>query len=297
MQSEPVWQDIDFIQGYWRLGDWGMSRQETSRFLQAHLALGIQTVDHADIYGDYRCEALFGDALSLTPHLRDQFKIVTKCGIALCSERFPDRHIKHYDTSATYIRQSVENSLKRLRTDHIDVLLIHRPDHLMDADVVAGCFEVLRREGKVQHFGVSNFTPQQFDLLQSRLDKPLVTNQIEINPLALGVFEDGTLEHHQMHRIRPMVWSALAGGRILADTGATATRVRKALGDVAEALGGLGLDQVLYAWLLHLPGRPMPIIGSGNIERVASAVASANISLTTEQWYHIWVASTGVDVP
>lgn len=297
MQTVNVWQDVDFIQGYWRLADWGMSRQETSDFLQAHLALGIQTVDHADIYGDYRCETLFGSALAMTPHLRDQLQVVTKCGIALCSERFPDRHIKHFDTSATYIKQSVENSLQRLQTDRIDVLLIHRPDHLMNADVVADCFNQLHQDGKVLHFGVSNFTPQQFDLLQSRLSTPLVTNQIEVSPLALGVFEDGTLEHHQMHRVRPMVWSALAGGRVMTDRGETATRVREALVLVGAEIGGIGVEQTLYAWLFQIPGRPMPIIGSGHIDRVSAAVAAASLKMTAEQWYQIWTAATGANVP
>ncbi|WP_417870414.1 aldo/keto reductase [Vibrio furnissii] len=287
----------ELVQGYWRLGEWGMTPQERLTFLKQHLELGITTVDHADIYGNYACEQLFGEALALEPSLREQMQIVTKCDIKLCSAQFPERKINHYDTSAAHIYQSVNNSLERLGVNDIDVLLIHRPDVLMDADEVAEAFAELHKVGKVKHFGVSNFTPAQFDLLQSRLGKPLVTNQVEINPLNFDVTHDGTLDQMQMLRTRPMAWSCLGGGAIFNGESEQAKRVRAVLETLREELGAASIDQVIYAWVRALPSKPLPIIGSGKIERVQAAVDALDLTLTREQWYRVWVASKGHGVP
>lgn len=287
----------ELVQGYWRLGEWGMTPQERLTFLKQHLELGITTVDHADIYGNYACEQLFGEALALEPSLREQMQIVTKCDIKLCSAQFPERTINHYDTSAAHIYQSVNNSLERLGVNDIDVLLIHRPDVLMDADEVAEAFAELHKVGKVKHFGVSNFTPAQFDLLQSRLGKPLVTNQVEINPLNFDVAHDGTLDQMQMLCTRPMAWSCLGGGAIFNGESEQAQRVRAVLETLREELGAASIDQVIYAWVRALPSKPLPIIGSGKIERVQAAVDALDLTLTREQWYRVWVASKGHGVP
>ncbi|EKO3492374.1 aldo/keto reductase family oxidoreductase [Vibrio fluvialis] len=287
----------ELVQGYWRLGEWGMTAQERLTFLKQHLELGITTVDHADIYGNYECEQLFGEALALEPSLREQLQIVTKCDIKLCSAKFPERKINHYDTSAAHIYQSVNNSLERLRVNEIDVLLIHRPDVLMDADEVAEAFTELHKVGKVKHFGVSNFSPAQFELLQSRLGKPLVTNQVEINPLNFDVAHDGTLDQMQMLRTRPMAWSCLGGGAIFNGDSEQAQRVRAVLEELREELGAESIDQVIYAWVRALPAKPLPIIGSGKIERVQAAVDALDLTLSREQWYRVWVASKGHGVP
>ncbi|EKO3375984.1 aldo/keto reductase family oxidoreductase [Vibrio fluvialis] len=287
----------ELVQGYWRLGEWGMTAQERLTFLKQHLELGITTVDHADIYGNYECEQLFGEALALEPSLREQLQIVTKCDIKLCSAKFPERKINHYDTSAAHIYQSANNSLERLRVNEIDVLLIHRPDVLMDADEVAEAFTELHKVGKVKHFGVSNFSPAQFELLQSRLGKPLVTNQVEINPLNFDVAHDGTLDQMQMLRTRPMAWSCLGGGAIFNGDSEQAQRVRAVLEELREELGAESIDQVIYAWVRALPSKPLPIIGSGKIERVQAAVDALDLTLSREQWYRVWVASKGHGVP
>lgn len=287
----------ELVQGYWRLGEWGMTAQERLTFLKQHLELGIKTVDHADIYGNYECEQLFGEALALEPSLREQLQIVTKCDIKLCSAKFPERKINHYDTSAAHIYQSVNNSLERLHVNEIDVLLIHRPDVLMDADEVAEAFTELHKVGKVKHFGVSNFSPAQFELLQSRLGKPLVTNQVEINPLNFDVAHDGTLDQMQMLRTRPMAWSCLGGGAIFNGDSEQAQRVRAVLEELREELGAESIDQVIYAWVRALPSKPLPIIGSGKIERVQAAVDALELTLSREQWYRVWVASKGHGVP
>ncbi|ELB2962986.1 aldo/keto reductase family oxidoreductase [Vibrio parahaemolyticus] len=287
----------ELVQGYWRAADWGMTAQERLSFLKQHIELGITTVDHADIYGNYECEALFGEALALDKSVRDQIQIVTKCDINLCGDKTPERKINHYDTSSAHIYQSVNNSLERLNVDEIDVLLIHRPDVLMDADEVAEAFTELHKVGKVKHFGVSNFTPRQFELLQSRLGKPLVTNQVEINPLNFEVAHDGTLDQMQMLRTRPMAWSCLGGGSIFSGESEQAILVRNELEAIREEVGATNIDQVIYAWVRRLPSKPIPIIGSGKIERVQTAVNALNIELTREQWYRVWVASKGHGVP
>ncbi|GEK13464.1 aldo/keto reductase [Aliivibrio fischeri] len=287
----------ELVQGYWRLGDWGMTPQERLRFLKQHIELGITTVDHADIYGGYQCESLFGEALALESSLRDSIEIVTKCDINLCTPDFPNRKINHYDTSKAHIINSVNNSLERLNITEIDVLLIHRLDVLMNADEVADTFNQLQKEGKVKHFGVSNFTPSHFDLLQSRLDKPLVTNQVEINPLNFEVAHDGTLDQLQMNRIKPMAWSCLAGGEIFSGQSEQVIRVRNVLEELKEEVGAQSIDQVIYAWVRKLPSSPLPIVGSGKIERVKAAVDAMNIELTREQWYRVWVESKGHGVP
>ncbi|EJE8556255.1 aldo/keto reductase [Vibrio vulnificus] len=285
------------VQGYWRLAEWNMTPQQRLTFLKQHIEMGITTVDHADIYGQYECERLFGEALALDKSLRSDIQIVTKCDINLCGAKHPDRKVNHYDTSAAHIYQSVNNSLERLGVDELDVLLIHRPDALMDADEVAEAFSELHKVGKVKHFGVSNFSPRQFELLQSRLSKPLVTNQVEINPLQFDVVHDGTLDQLQMLRVRPMAWSCLSGGALFSGQGEQESRVRKELEAIREEVGAQSIDEVVYAWVRKLPSLPIPIIGSGKIERVQSAVNALQIELSREQWYRVWVASKGHGVP
>jgi predicted oxidoreductase len=283
--------------GLWRLDSWDLGDAGLLDLILASLDLGITTFDHADIYGGYTCEGLFGHALDLNPSLRQKMQIVTKCGIKLVSDSRPGHALKHYDTGRDHILASVENSLKELQTDYIDLLLIHRPDPLMDACEVAGAFTALKQAGKVLHFGVSNFTPWQFDLLASRLDFPLVTNQVELSPLEMDVLHDGTIDQCQRLGISPMAWSPLAGGRLFHSDGERAVRVRRALEAVGEQLGGAPIDQVALAWILAHPARIVPVLGTGKVDRVRSAAQAVNHHLSREQWFAIWKASAGKDVP
>ena len=283
-----------FIQGYWRMADWDMNSQQHLRFLQQHIELGITTVDHAHVYGPPACEQLFGDALKLAPSVRDQIEIITKCGIQPPSTTMGKT--AHYNSDAGSIFTSVDLSLKRLGIDSIDVLLVHRPDLLMNADEVSDVFQQLRSSGKVKHFGVSNFSASQFALLQSRLDHPLITNQIEINPVNMQSLEDGSLDFLQQHRVTPMAWSCLAGGRIFTEQSAYMQGVRQVLAQLAEEVSAESIDQLMYAWVLALPSNPLPIIGSGNIERVKVALNASDVMLNREQWYRIWSAFKGHSV-
>jgi predicted oxidoreductase len=283
--------------GFWRLADAKLSRAELRALVEESLDLGITTFDHADIYGSYRCEEIFGEALSDRPALRDRMQLVTKCGIKLVSPNRPATAVKHYDTGAAHILASVDNSLRMLRTDHVDLLLIHRPDPFMDADETAGAFIALRAAGKVPHFGVSNFLPSQFELLASRLPFPLVTNQIEFSALNMEALDNGVLDQCQRLRIAPMAWSPLGGGKLLRGEGEQAIRVRQALAAIGEKIGAASIDQVALAWILNHPARIVPVLGTGKIDRVRSAASSAALTLSREQWFTVWRASKGRDVP
>ena len=282
-----------FVMGYWRLMDWNMSPVQLADFIEEHLDLGITTVDHADIYGGYQCEAAFGEALKRAPALRERMEIVTKCGIATTAK--PEHALGHYITDSAHIVKSAEQSLVNLATDRSDLLLIHRPDPLMDADEVAEAFLTLHQSGKVRHFGVSNFTPAQFALLQSRLPFTLATNQVEISPVHQPLLLDGTLDQLQQLRIRPMAWSCLGGGRLFNDE--AFHPLRNELETVARELNAESIEQVVYAWILRLPSKPLPIIGSGKIERVRAALVAEELDMTRQQWFRIRKAALGYDVP
>ncbi|PEE37648.1 aldo/keto reductase [Bacillus pseudomycoides] len=285
------------IQGFWRLAEWNMSKQELLSFIENCMEMGITTFDHADIYGGYTCESLFGEALQLQPSLRDNMQIVTKCGIAPPSPKFPKRYVAHYNTSTKHIVKSVEQSLQNLHTDYIDLLLIHRPDPFMDPSEAAEAFTRLKQEGKVRHFGVSNFLPSQFNILSSYLDFPLITNQIEVSAMQLEHFEKGTIDLCQEKRISPMIWSPLAGGEIFTSQNERAVRLRETLQKIANELNVDGIDIVMYAWLLAHPAKMMPIVGSGKLDRVKSAIAATKLTLDRQQWFTIFESSNGHPVP
>lgn len=286
------------VGGMWRLGDWGMSAAGLGAYVEACVDLGVTTFDHADIYGLYTCEERFGEALAAAGSgLRERIEIVTKCGITLVTPRRPENRLHAYDTSRDHVVRSVERSLEALRTDRVDVLLIHRPDPLMDADEVAEAFVALRDAGKVLHFGVSNFSPAQFELLASRLPFPLVTNQIELSVLAHAATTDGTLDDLQRRRVAPMAWSPFGGGSLFRGEDERSVRVRAALARVGEELGGAGVDQVALAWLLALPSRVMPVLGTGSLDRVRAAAAAESLRLDRWQWFSILEASNGREVP
>lgn len=300
MKRIQLAEDLSFsriIHGLWRLSDWRFSAEETLSLIEYCLEHGITTFDHADIYGSYTCEKLFGDALSLKPVLRNKIELVTKCGIVLESPNRPTHHLKHYNTSKDHIIHSVERSLQNFQTDYIDTLLIHRPDPYMDPEQVAEAFLKLKTAGKVRYFGVSNFKHHQYTMLESYLDFKLITNQIEISAYNLENIEDGTLNFCIEKRIAPMAWSPLAGGKIFASMDEKALQLRKTLAKVGGELGTQNIDEVLYAWLLNHPANIMPIIGSGKKERIDRGITALKYNLSTEQWFEILQSSMGHEVP
>ncbi|MET0265719.1 MAG: aldo/keto reductase [Duganella sp.] len=281
------------VAGMWRMNEWGMAPQQRLALIEQCLELGVTSFDHADIYGGYAVEATFGEALALKPSLRQQMQLVSKCGIKLLAEARPEHTIQHYDTSASHIIASAEQSLRALGTDHLDLLLIHRPDPLMNFDEIAGAFERLRQDGKVRHFGVSNFSRHQFESLNRRI--ALATNQVEFSPLCMAPMFDETFDGLQDLGVAPMIWSPLAGGRLFSSSDAAAVRTRAMIQQVADELQR-PFTSVVFAWIMQLPCRPIGLTGSGRIEAIAEAVQATEFSLSRSQWFEILRAARGHEV-
>jgi predicted oxidoreductase len=281
------------VAGAMRLADTGWNLLQRQHWIEQAVALGITTFDHADIYGGYTCEAMFGEVLAQVPGLRNRVQLVTKCGIQLVVGAHGGNRVKHYDSSAAHLRRSVENSLRALRTDRLDLLLVHRPDPLTAPAEVGACLQALRREGKVLHAGVSNHSTAQFTALQAHV--PLATHQVECSPLQMAALADGTLDQCLAQGLRPMVWSPLGGGRLMTGADAQSTRLRAVL----QALGrehGASPATMAYAWLLRHPAAVLPIVGSLRTEALREAAAALAIELPAQDWYAVWQASMGREV-
>lgn len=273
------------ISGAWR---WHTVSPETiERLIHTSLNEGITTFDHADIYGDHSNEELFGRALKKDPGLRSKMELVTKCGIKFRSDKRPATWMKHYDTSKEHITWSVENSLKMLGTDHLDLLLIHRPDPLLNPTEVAEAFDQLKQQGKVLHFGVSNFTRPQFYMLQSHLPMPLVTNQIEISLSRTEPLFNGDLDLLMEERASAMAWSPLGGGKLVAND-------RELFGKASKY--NASYSQLSLAWLLKHPSNIFPVIGTTKPERISEAAKSIDINLDRQDWFEMLQWATGREV-
>jgi predicted oxidoreductase len=278
------------IAGCWRMASWQQSTQQRLGWIQACMDLGITSFDHADVYGDYEVQSLFGQALALKPSLRQNMQLISKAGICSLSAKFAHRSVKHYDSSGEHLIASTEQSLRDLGTDHLDVLLIHRPDPLSDWDEIARAFELLRSSGKVLAFGVSNFTTAQFAALHSRI--PLITNQIELSALHTHALHDGTLLQAQQLKARPMIWSPLAGGKLFEPNDIQAARVHSEMQSLASSFN-VSVATIAYAWVMRHPSQPHVITGTQRLEGLQEAVRATGLALTREQWTAIWQASLG----
>jgi predicted oxidoreductase len=281
------------VAGMWRMNEWGMSVEQRVAFIEQCIELGVTSFDHADIYGDYGVEGVFGEALRARPLLRARIQLVSKCGIKLVSDMRPQHGIQHYDTTATHIIASAEESLRQLQTDHLDLLLIHRPDPLMDFDEIAEAFTRLQQAGKVRHVGVSNFTRHQFECLNRRV--ALATNQVEFSPMFTAPMFDQTFDGLQDLRIAPMAWSPLGGGRLFTANDARANEVRGVIQEIAERMDK-PFASVLFAWIMQLPSRPIPLTGTGRIDAIREAVAGAGFQLERGDWFRILRAARGHEV-
>lgn len=284
--------------GLWRLGDdpTGTSVARVREKIDACLEVGITTMDHADIYGLYTCEGLFGRALRESPGLRDNIEIVTKCGINVPAANRPGVNTCHYDATAPAIERCVERSLRELNTDHIDVLLIHRPDWLTGADETALGLQRVIQSGKVRSVGVSNYSTHQFALLSRYLGRAPVTNQVEVSLLRMDALYDGTLDQCQGQNAHPMAWSPLGGGRLLSGNDEVSTRTRAALTRIGKEYQA-SVDQMAIAWVAMLPSRPQVVIGTNQPARIREAALAANLVLHREHWYALWEAAQGRSVP
>jgi len=285
------------VYGTWRMLDTKPTAQEINRRLHACLELGITTLDTAEIYGLYEVETVLGAALALSPGLRGKFEIITKAGIYVPCSYHPDRRTAHYNATGPRLLKSVEKSLRFLGTDHVDLFLVHRPDWLTRADDTAAGLNELLRSGKIRAAGVSNYSASQFDLLNARMEQPLVTNQIEFHLLHPEPINDGTLHQCEKLDVLPMAWSPLAGGRIFDPTNPAAARLAEAAKSLSARYNGATLEQLAYAWILTHPSHPLPVIGTNKLERLQSAAQADRIVLEREDWYALWEAAQGRRIP
>lgn len=282
--------------GVWRLSEAAdTSPAAVAGRIQACLDQGITSFDHADIYGGYRCEALFGDALRAQPGLKTNMEIVTKCDIMLLSEQRPQNRVKHYDTSSEHVTASVDRSLGNIGVDAIDLLLIHRPDPLMDHEALGACLDGLIQSGKVRAAGVSNFMPWDLDLLQSAMKNRLLTNQLEVSLLQTRGFVDGQVAHAQRLGLPVMAWSPLGGGRLFGQE-AAALRLRPALQRMA-AEQGVDETAVAIAWLLHHPARIIPVLGTNDLQRIRRMHDALRVTFDRQAWFELYSLANGAEVP
>jgi predicted oxidoreductase len=253
------------------------------RFL---LDRGVTTIDTANTYGaPYTVEEFLGKALKQVG--RDKFEVITKCGIRRVSDLRPDNRIRHYDFTESELRPSVERSLNKLGIDHVDLLLLHRPDYLMDPAETGGVLDAFIAEGKTRYVGISNFSVSRHDLLAAFLKAPIVTNQVEFSPIHLDPISDGVFDLALRVGHRPMIWSPIGGGRLMTGDDERTVRIRQLLTDIAKRTGLAGPAEAAIAFVARHPVGGLPIIGSGKRERLEAAIAAVNNPLSRQDWYEI----------
>ncbi len=281
------------VYGMWRLGDDpDTSPRHVQAKIEACLAQGITSIDQADIYGGYSAEAILGAALRAAPDLRGQIEIVTKCDIVAPVGRHSGVRVKYYDTTAAHITASVEASLRDMAIERIDLLLIHRPDPLMDHRETGAALDALVASGKVRAVGVSNFRPYDWDLLQSGMTTRLVSNQIELSLKAHAAFTNGDIAHLQRLGVAPMAWSPLAGGQLLAEA---PEELRKRMAELGAAQG-VEWSAVAVAWLLRHPARIMPVLGTNNLARIATLSDCTRVEMDRQTWFELYSLALGHEV-
>jgi predicted oxidoreductase len=273
---------------------------ETLSFIKECVSLGIDTFDTADIYGNYTVEDLIGQALALDNTVRERIKIITKCGINLICKERPENTIKSYNSTADHICKSVENSLKALRTNYIDLLLIHRPDPYTHPSEIALAFKKLHSLKTVRFFGVSNYTATQLSALRSFLPAniPITTNQIEFSVLYTAPLYDGTFDKCYEFRITPQLWSPLGGKKLFgseAQDDEKTVRIKNCLSKMAEKYHTHS-EVIALAWVLCHPSESAAVIGTTKIERVRLLIHARDLNLTREDWFAILEAAEGHDV-
>lgn len=278
------------VYGMSRLGDAeDTSPAHVQAKLECCLEQGITTIDQADIYGGYTAEAILGTALKAAPGLRDKIEIVTKCNIIAPVGRHSAARVKYYDSSAAHLAASVEASLRDMATDHLDLLLIHRPDPLMDQHETGACLDALVASGKVRAVGVSNFTARDWDLLQSAMTTRLATNQIELSLLAHQAVTNGEIAFLQQKGIRPMAWSPLAGGHLLAEAPA----------GLRERMAAIGAEYhtdwsaVAVAWLLRHPAGVLPVMGTNSLPRIRRLAEATRVGMDRQTWFELYSLALG----
>lgn len=284
------------VYGVWRLADGdNLSTNHIRHKIDLCLDQGITSFDHADIYGDYECERLFGQALAQDPGLRNKMQLISKCDIALISDKFPERRVKYYDTSSHYLQSRVEQSLQHLNTDHLDLLLLHRPDPMMNAAETGKTLDALIDSGKTRAVGVSNFDVWDWRLLQANMRNSLVVNQVEMSLLQRDAFTNGGLSSMQLDNLTPMAWSPLAGGDLFKDSGVT-QRLKPLFERISQEQNCTA-DQVAIAWLLAHPANIVPVLGTNHPERIKALSKALEVDIDRTTWFELLTTAAGHEVP
>jgi len=286
MQFSPI------IIGTMRWGIWGAnhSEKEVQKLIETSLVLGLSTFDHADIYGNYTTEKLFGDAFCGMGINREEVQLISKCGIEMpCENR--SFEIKSYNYSKEHILYSVDKSLENLKTDYLDLLLLHRPSPLMNPEEISESCDILREKKKVRHFGVSNFSTSQFDLMNDAF--PLITNQIEVSVNHTDSFYDGTLDQMMLKKLQPMAWSVM--GNYFSENSEQNSRIKKVLEELCPKYDAEE-NQILLAFILKHPAKILPVIGTSKTETIKKFKEVLNLSLEREDWFKLLKASQGKEV-
>ena len=296
MERIELAQGLSFSQlvyGMWRLADDSdTSVKHVDAKINAALDQGITTFDQADIYGGYTAEAVMGTALKANPSLRQRMEIVSKCDIVIDAGRHSGARVKHYNTTAAHINASVDASLAEMGVDEIDVLLVHRPDPFMDHHETGAALDALVDAGKVRAVGVSNFRPWDWNLLQSAMRHPLVTNQIELSLKHIAPFTNGDLAFHQQHGHVVMAWSPLGGGDLMTASNELTHRL-----DSIAKRSGVDRAAVATAFLLAHPAKITPVLGTNNLDRISSISAEETVQLDRQDWFSLYEAALGSEVP
>ncbi|MNX20294.1 Oxidoreductase YdhF [compost metagenome] len=275
----------------WGVWDKNLNTKEMKNMILLCLENKITTFDHADIYGAYTTEADFGKAFASSKIARDKIQLISKCGIQMVAENRKNT-VKHYEYSKDYIIWSVENSLKNLHTDYLDVLLLHRPSPLMQADEIAEAVLKLKTEGKIIDFGLSNFTSSQTELIRQKTE--ISYNQVQFSATNFEPMVDGSFDYMQMHNIRPMSWNPL--GCVFREDIPQTHRLKKLLATLVPKYE-LGSDTILLSWILQHPAKVIPIAGTVNVARIQSLMKATELKLDKEDWFAIWTESMGNEVP
>jgi len=275
----------------WGIWDKNLSTKEMDNIIHLCLENKITTFDHADIYGDYTTESDFGKALVSSKVDRTKIQLISKCGIQMVTKN-RNNSIKHYEYSKDYIIWSVENSLKNLATDYLDVLLLHRPSPLMQADEIAEAVTQLKADGKIIDFGLSNFTTSQTELIRQKTEVSF--NQIQFSATHHEAMLDGSLDYMQTNSIRPMSWNPL--GSVFREDNEQTRRMKKLLAQLVSKYG-VGSDTILLSWILKHPAQVIPIAGTVNVARIQALMKATELPLEKEDWFAIWSESMGKNVP
>lgn len=276
------------IYGFYRWGKEEDTAVSMERIVHLCLELGINTFDHADIYGDHQCEESFGKLIANKSIKREDIILFTKCGLRIPHSSQPHVRVKHVDTSREHILKSVDNSLKKLRTDYIDIFLLNGFDPIANLEETALTLRQLKEKGKIKNIGIVNFTVFQHQLLASYLNLPIVTNHIELSLLNTSAFDNGQIDYSKQRYMRPLASSPLAAGRIADGKDAASTKLRNTLEEISTKYNA-DIESVAVAWIIKLGA--LPLVGTNDENRIRNIAKGCGIDLEKEDWYQLYNAA------